>query len=231
MPSRARRAGASEWLSGRCAHRNRRASVSGMVDPGAGRRGRWTGEAVHAESGLAWRRRTGRGRSSAATPFGRQTSMTPVKRGRSRPISRVLSWAVIPLGDASPRHSSSLPGRDAGHIVASLFGLAPGGVCRAVRRWPRTRWALTPPFHPYRCLSAKAPETGWRFAFCCTFRRLAPPRRYLAPCPVEPGLSSARLRATRLPGRLRLGSIRTQSSDRRNRGHRRWLPDHVPDVR
>src|SRR5690606_37997277 len=30
-----------------------------------------------------------------------------------------------------------------------------------------------------------------RSALCCTFRRLAPPRRYLAPCPVEPGLSSA----------------------------------------
>jgi hypothetical protein len=29
-----------------------------------------------------------------------------------------------------------------------------------------------------------------RFAFCCTFRGLAPPRRYLAPCPMEPGLSS-----------------------------------------
>ena len=29
-----------------------------------------------------------------------------------------------------------------------------------------------------------------RFAFCCTFRRLTPPRRYLAPCPLEPGLSS-----------------------------------------
>lgn len=28
-------------------------------------------------------------------------------------------------------------------------------------------------------------------SFCCTVRRLAPPRRYLAPCPVEPGLSSA----------------------------------------
>ena len=42
-----------------------------------------------------------------------------------------------------------------------------------------------------------------RFAFCCTGRRLAPPRRYLALCPVEPGLSSTRLRATRLPGRLR----------------------------
>ena len=30
-----------------------------------------------------------------------------------------------------------------------------------------------------------------RFAFCCTGRRLAPPRRYLAPCPMEPGLSSS----------------------------------------
>ncbi|SKA19753.1 hypothetical protein SAMN02745674_02377 [Lysobacter spongiicola DSM 21749] len=30
-----------------------------------------------------------------------------------------------------------------------------------------------------------------RSALCCTFRRLAPPRCYLAPCPVEPGLSSA----------------------------------------
>ncbi|MGF6560886.1 hypothetical protein ABIA51_001862 [Erwinia aphidicola] len=29
-----------------------------------------------------------------------------------------------------------------------------------------------------------------RFALCCTSRGLAPPRRYLAPCPMEPGLSS-----------------------------------------
>ena len=29
-----------------------------------------------------------------------------------------------------------------------------------------------------------------RFALCCTGRGLAPPRRYLAPCPMEPGLSS-----------------------------------------
>ena len=38
---------------------------------------------------------------------------------------------------------------------------------------------------------------------CCTVRRLTPPRRYLAPCPVEPGLSSKHLRASRLSGRLR----------------------------
>jgi len=34
-----------------------------------------------------------------------------------------------------------------------------------------------------------------RFAFCCTFRGLAPPRRYLAPCSMEPGLSSAKFRS------------------------------------
>ncbi len=34
-----------------------------------------------------------------------------------------------------------------------------------------------------------------RFAFCCTVRGLAPPRHYLAPCPMEPGLSSTSLNA------------------------------------
>jgi len=55
--------------------------------------------------------------------------------------------------------------------------------CR--QRLPVTRCALTAPFHPYR-----RPQDRRRFAFCCTFRGLAPPRRYLAPCPVKPGLSS-----------------------------------------
>ena len=59
-----------------------------------------------------------------------------MKKG-SRPLSRVLSRAVIPLGCASPRTSSDLPGSPCGpHVTAlrpsaSLFGLAPGGVCRA----------------------------------------------------------------------------------------------------
>ena len=53
---------------------------------------------------------------------------------------------------------------------------------------PAMRCALTAPFHPYLPRNA-----GRRYAFCCTFRRFAPPRRYLAPCPEEPGLSSARL--------------------------------------
>ncbi len=52
---------------------------------------------------------------------------------------------------------------------------------------PVPRCALTAPFHPCQ---QRADPLLRRFAFCCTFRGLAPPRRYLAPCPVEPGLSS-----------------------------------------
>jgi hypothetical protein len=51
----------------------------------------------------------------------------------SRSISRVLSWTAIPLGVLLPARSSSLPGSSASHAHASLFGLAPDGVCRAVR--------------------------------------------------------------------------------------------------
>ncbi len=71
--------------------------------------------------------------------------------------------------------------------------------CRSVL--PPARCALTAPFHPY---PVHAEAIQGRYLFCCTFRRLAPPRRYLAPCPVEPGLSSPpRLtRTERLPGRL-----------------------------
>ena len=58
--------------------------------------------------------------------------------------------------------------------------------CR--RMLPPARCALTAPFHPYRP-SRKTRKLG-RFTFCCTFRGLAPPRRYLAPHPQEPGLSS-----------------------------------------
>ena len=65
----------------------------------------------------------------------------------SRPISRVLSWAIIPLGRASPHDSSNQPGDDAGHVMVPLFGLAPGGVCRA-GPLPDSRCALTAPFHP-----------------------------------------------------------------------------------
>jgi len=109
----------------------------------------------------------------------------------SQPISRVLSWAIIHLGCASPRISSDLPESIAGNNIGFLFGLAPGGVYLATRRY-RACGALLP--HHF---TLTAPRTTRRYVFCCTFRRLTPPRNYLAPCPVEPGLSSRLLASSR----------------------------------
>ncbi len=60
------------------------------------------------------------------------------------------------------------------------------------------RGALLP--HPFTLACALAGHR--RSALCCTGRQLTLPRSYLALCPMEPGLSSMRLRATRLSGRL-----------------------------
>src|SRR5690606_38104960 len=60
------------------------------------------------------------------------------------------------------------------------------------------RDALLP--HPFTLACALSGHR--RSALCCTGRQLTLPRSYLALCPVEPGLSSMHLRATRLSGRL-----------------------------
>ncbi len=74
----------------------------------------------------------------------------------------------------------------------------PHGPCDGSPIWPCSGWGL--PCHrcyhrrgallPHLFTLACAPRGHRRYVFCGTFRRLAPPRRYLAPCPVEPGLSS-----------------------------------------
>src|SRR5690606_18207103 len=103
--------------------------------------------------------------------------------GRSRPISRVLSRAAIHLGCASPRTSSDLPGSTCWAQLTLPYSVLLRVGFTLPHALPRARCALTAPFHPYRtCVR--------RYIFCGTFRRLAPPRRYLAPCPMEPGLSS-----------------------------------------
>src|SRR5581483_1175086 len=103
----------------------------------------------------------------------------------SRPVSRVLSWTIIHLGHASPHASGGQPGNGAGHTIVPLFGLAPGGVCHATTVTSRA-------VRSYRTISPLPARLRGRrrYVFCGTFRRLAPPRRYLAPCPAEPGLSS-----------------------------------------
>jgi len=67
-----------------------------------------------------------------------------------------------------------------------LFGLAPGGVYLAMHCY-QAHGALLP--HPFT-LTNCCRNTGWRSSLCCTCRRFNPPRRYLAPYPMEPGLSS-----------------------------------------
>ena len=106
-----------------------------------------------------------------------------------QPISRVLSWTIIHLGLPSPTASSGLPRSNTGRIKGSLFGLAPGGVYLATTCY-HVRGALLP--HPFTLTDEL--KLHRRSTLCCTFRRLSPPRRYLAPCPMEPGLSSRRAR-------------------------------------
>ena len=100
----------------------------------------------------------------------------------SWPISRVLSRAIIHLDNMSPCISSNLPGNSADHALCSPI-------------WSCSEWGL--PCHTcYQLRGALLPHhftltsLSWRYIFCCTFRRLSPPRRYLALCPAEPGLSS-----------------------------------------
>ncbi len=104
-------------------------------------------------------------------------------------VSRVLSWAIIHLGSVSPQTSSGLPGGDAGRTMPPYLALLRVGF--TVPRCVATRAVRS-----YRTLSPlPVPEGHRRSALCCTFRRLTPPRRYLAPCPLEPGLSSADTRS------------------------------------
>lgn len=66
-----------------------------------------------------------------------------------------------------------------------------------------SRWALTPPFHPYLCYHRRS-------ALCCTFCSLSAPGRYPASCPVELGLSSRMHASKRL---LEEPSVLTQKSE------------------
>ena len=109
-------------------------------------------------------------------------------------------WAtkvmVIPLGFRLPEISSDLPESSSEQPSnALLFGLAPGGVCRAPDVTVGTGELL-----PHR-FTLTPPEAG-RFAFCGTFLLVAETGRYPAPCPVESGLSSRSVWRNRRPSAL-----------------------------
>ncbi len=119
----------------------------------------------------------------------------------SWPISRVLSWTVIHLGNMSPYSSSDLPGNYAGHTLFPYLVLLRVGFTMP----PRVTTGAVRSYRTISPLPVSLKEKLRRYLFCCTFRRLTPPRCYLAPCPVEPGLSSLYYiySIARLPGQLR----------------------------
>jgi len=119
---------------------------------------------------------------------GAQQSAPP--RFESQPVSRVLSWIIIHLDWKSPS-SLKQPTRKRRGQRLSLPIWSCSGWGLPCHSCYHERGALLP--HPFTLTRRGIAERyqAWRFAFCCTGRRLAPPRRYLAPCPVEPGLSSS----------------------------------------
>ena len=104
-------------------------------------------------------------------------------RDVSQPVSRVLSRIIIHLDRESPpglkQPTRKRRGPRHSFPIWSCSGW--GLPCRFCYQ---KRGALLP--HHFTLTNR-----GWRYTFCCTGRGLAPPRRYLAPCPVEPGLSSS----------------------------------------
>ena len=107
---------------------------------------------------------------------------------KSQPVSRVLSWIIIHLDWKSPsslkQPTRKRRGQRHGFPIwsCSEWGLPCHFCCQK-------RGALLP--HPFTLTSRDQLINNWRSSLCCTGRRLAPPRRYLALCPVEPGLSSS----------------------------------------
>ena len=88
---------------------------------------------------------------------------------------------IIYLDLLLPASSSGTPKSGPGKPIAFLlpcFGWGLHVPCLL----PAKRWALTPPFHPYRLIPA--------VYFCCTSLRVTPTGRYPASCPAKPGLSS-----------------------------------------
>ena len=99
----------------------------------------------------------------------------------SRPISWVLLNVIINLVCLSPNTSSSLPKSSASSTYTFLFGLAPSGVYLATN-------ITIDAVSSYLAFSPL--QLSLRFIFCCTCRKFALPRSYLALYSMEPRLSS-----------------------------------------
>ena len=133
----------------------------------------------------------------------RPQRLLPEGAATHRPVSRVLSnERARPDGHFSRRviaHALQQPTRGVligtgTSLAAYLALLQPGFTYR--HPLPEALWALTPLFSP---LPVPAHASHRRFGLCGTFRRAiaCAPRRYLAACPSEPGLSSRERQSAR----------------------------------
>jgi hypothetical protein len=90
-------------------------------------------------------------------------------------------WIAPEVQQSTQKHWTGRPTSLSGN--AFLFDLAPCGVYHAAA-------VASVAVRSYRTFSP-LPRRARRYIFCGTFRRVAPPSRYEAHCPVEFGLSSA----------------------------------------
>ena len=127
-------------------------------------------------------------------------------RGPGRAWAGVSRRVNVLVYDAERVKANELPRRIEDLAQArfkDLLGLAPGGVFPATivaNRAVRSYRTISP--LPLLAHYDKSNGQQRRYIFCGTFRRLSPPRRYLAPYPMEPGLSSLCINKERLPNRL-----------------------------
>jgi hypothetical protein len=122
------------------------------------------------------------GVSAGESGSGSEPACTPDSVTDLRPRRPSLSAVGYPTAHAA------YPGVN-GRAALPLFGLAPGGVCRATRVTPGAG-ALLP--HRFTLACAPASRCHRRSALCCTVLRVAPTGCYPAPCPLESGRSSDR---------------------------------------
>ncbi len=117
------------------------------------------------------------------------------RKKRSRPISRVLSRAAIPLRKCVAALLKRPTRKRTGPVcsparAASLFGLAPGGVCRA-GGCCHHRGALLP--HHFTLTCARHEDTRRRYLSVALSVDSRPPGVTWHLQPKEPGLSSGRI--------------------------------------
>ena len=113
----------------------------------------------------------------------------------------VARVAVIYLGQRLPAVSSGLPGTRAGRAaprppkrVLPLLGLAPDGGCLAARVTTSAGGLL----HRLFTITGATQVAPAVYFSVVLFRRVTPPGRYPASCPMEPGLSSPQMGCNRL---------------------------------